>query len=378
MREEEDLKQRIISVIKEYDNQGIHRTGTEVDNQSAHWFANKIKKIGPEPRLEEFSLNRIDIIEAYIDIGAEKVNGVPLFDCTYPKEEIIGKLGSLKEKNIIGFTRVKNVKSQDLEKKRKDSSNVGIVVATQGLTPGLSLINAESFTKPFGPPTLQVSSENWTFLSSKIGTEVHLNIKVNSTPAIAYNVNARIEGKDPKLKPLVVMTPRSGWWNCASERAGGIAIFLEMMRTFTQSKPNRTVIFLANSGHELGHLGLNSYLANNSSLIKDASSWIHLGANLAENQLGLLAQSSDSDIESLGLKSLAKYDLFPSMKISQGTRPFGEAQNVFDGEGRFFSVIGTRNPLFHHPDDRWPDAINVNSTLQITKAMLHLASHLGN
>jgi hypothetical protein len=90
MREEEDLKQRIISVIKEYDNQGIHRTGTEVDNQSAHWFANKIKKIGPEPRLEEFSLNRIDIIEAYIDIGAEKVNGVPLFDCTYPKEEIIG------------------------------------------------------------------------------------------------------------------------------------------------------------------------------------------------------------------------------------------------------------------------------------------------
>lgn len=377
MREEEDLKQRIISVIKEYDNQGIHRTGTEVDNQSAHWFANKIKKFGPEPRLEEFSLNRIDIIEAYIDIGAEKVNGVPLFDCTYPKEEIIGKLGSLKEKNIIGFTRVKNVKSQDLEKKRKNSSNVGIVVATQGLTPGLSLINAESFTKPFGPPTLQVSSENWTFLSSKIGTEVHLNIKVNSTPAIAYNVSARIEGKDPKLKPLVVMTPRSGWWNCASERAGGIAIFLEMIRTFTQSKPNRTVIFLANSGHELGHLGLNSYLANNSSLIKDASSWIHLGANLAENQLGLLAQSSDSDIESLGLKSLAKFDLFPSVKISQGTRPLGEAKNIFDGEGRFFSVIGTRNPLFHHPDDRWPNAINVNSTLQITKAMLRLASHLG-
>ncbi|MHA1477605.1 MAG: hypothetical protein ACTSPU_05335 [Promethearchaeota archaeon] len=40
MGEQEDLKQRIATTIKEYDNQGIHRTGTEVDKQSAHTVYN--------------------------------------------------------------------------------------------------------------------------------------------------------------------------------------------------------------------------------------------------------------------------------------------------------------------------------------------------
>ncbi len=274
MHEQEDLQQRITTIIKEYDNQGIHRTGTEVDKQNAHWLASKIKKIGLNPYLDEFSLNRVDIAEGSIEVGAEKIAGVPLFDCTYPEEElIVGNLGSLRKKNIIGITRVDNVKPKDLENQRKNNLNIGIIVATQGLTPGLSLINASNFTKPFGPPTLQISSEYWSLLSSKIGTEIILKIKVNHLPSTAYNVITRIEGKDPKLNPLVIMTPRSGWWNCASERAGGIAIMLEMMHTFTMLKPNRNIIFLANSGHELGHLGLDHYLEKNTSLIKEASSW---------------------------------------------------------------------------------------------------------
>ncbi|NVM16961.1 MAG: M28 family peptidase [Candidatus Lokiarchaeota archaeon] len=388
MYEQEDLKQRIATIIKEYDNQGIHRTGTEVDNQSAHWLANKIKKIGQDPHLDKFSLNRIDIVEASVEIGEEKIVGVPLFDCIYPEEElIVGNLGSLRKNNIVGITRVDNVKPQDLENQRKNNSNIGIIVATQGLTSGLSLINAEHFTKPFGPPTLQISSEYWSFLSSKIGTEVSLRIKINRTPSKAYNVITRIEGKDPMLTPLVVMTPRSGWWNCASERAGGIAIMLEMMRTFVTVKPKRNLIFLANSGHELGHLGLNHYLENNTNLIKGASSWIHLGANLAEIvhngsntavQPKIRAQFSDSEIEALGLKSLAKHSIVPSTNISQGTRPLGEAKNIFDGGGRYFSVIGIKNPFFHHPDDRWPGAVDINSSLRITKALMHLGLKLAN
>lgn len=386
LSEQEDLKQRIITTIKEYDNQGIHRTGTQVDTQSAQWLASEIKKIGLEPYLDEFSLNRINIEEASVEVETQKIQGVPLFDCTYPKEEIIvGNLGNINEKNVIGITRVDNVKPQNLEKQRKNNPNVGTIVATQGLTPGLSLINAENFIKPFGPPTLQISSEYWPFLSSKIGTEVTLRIKVNRNPTKAYNVITRLKGKDSRLAPLVIMTPRSGWWNCASERAGGIAILLEMMRVFYNAKPTRDVLFLANSGHELGHLGLDHYLEKNSSMIKEASSWIHLGANIAASAQNsrnnsvkpkILTQSSDAKIETLGLDSLAKYAIIPNLNISQGNRPLGEAKNIFDGGGQYFSIIGMANPLFHHPDDRWPGAIDVNNTVRITKALILLASQL--
>ena len=57
-------KERINKTIKEYSNQGIHRTGTEVDNESAQWFVNKIKNLGLKPELEGFQLNRIEVDEA--------------------------------------------------------------------------------------------------------------------------------------------------------------------------------------------------------------------------------------------------------------------------------------------------------------------------
>ena len=104
MHEQEDLKRRIATIIKEYDKQGIHRTGTGVDKQSAHWLAGEIKKIGLEPHLDEFSLNCIDIKESSVEIESQKIVGVPLFDCSYPKEGlIVGPLGNIKESPPCSF-----------------------------------------------------------------------------------------------------------------------------------------------------------------------------------------------------------------------------------------------------------------------------------
>jgi hypothetical protein len=47
----ENIKIRIAKIIKEYDNQGFHRTGTEVDLKNAYWLLNEIKKIGLNPHL---------------------------------------------------------------------------------------------------------------------------------------------------------------------------------------------------------------------------------------------------------------------------------------------------------------------------------------
>ncbi len=56
------------------------------------------------------------------------------------------------------------------------------------------------------------------------------------------------------------MTPRSGWWQCASERGGGIAVWVEILAAVAAAKPARTVNFVASTGHELGHYGLTHYL----------------------------------------------------------------------------------------------------------------------
>src|SRR5207248_11419631 len=65
---------------------------------------------------------------------------------------------------------------------------------------------------------------------------------VKRMPASADNVTAAIAGRtDASLPPLVVMTPRSGWYRCASERGGGIAVWLEMMRALQRSPLKRPV-----------------------------------------------------------------------------------------------------------------------------------------
>jgi hypothetical protein len=53
-------EQRVAAVIRAYDAQGNHRTGTEVDNAPAEWLANQVRELGAEPALEPFTCNRVD------------------------------------------------------------------------------------------------------------------------------------------------------------------------------------------------------------------------------------------------------------------------------------------------------------------------------
>jgi len=386
--ESKELKKRLSEIIKEYDNQGIHRTGTKVDLNSARWLEKRIKRIGLVPYLDEFSLDRLDIEEASLNIDKEKIEGVPLFDCTFPDNKIIkGKLGFLKEINTIGIARTNNDKISNLAEYRRSNRHIGLVFITQGLSFGLSLINAENFKKPFGPPTLQISNTYWSWIKSSFGKEATLIFKTKLTPTKAFNVKSRIKGRNSDLAPLVVMTPRSGWWNCASERGGGIAILLEMMRNFSNNPPARDVIFLANSGHELGHLGLSHFLTKNHNLIKNASCWIHLGANISAKSQKfntntpspiITIQTSDREIEILALNSMQLEEITPGWKISGGKRPYGEVRNIFDGTGRYFSILGIFNPFFHHPEDRWPHTVDINKTVKLAQVLIDIAEQLAN
>ena len=50
-------------------------------------------------------------------------------------------------------------------------------------------------------------------------------------------------------------------------------------------------------------------------------------------------------------------------------------RNIYDGGGQYISLLGS-NSLFHHPDDRWPEAVDLEQTLKVTKAMLEVATQL--
>jgi hypothetical protein len=75
-----DPQSRIAQIIRAYEEQGIHRTGTKVDQVSGDWLATEIRKSGLTPAREVFKVSRIDPVTASLSIDGHRIEGVPLFD----------------------------------------------------------------------------------------------------------------------------------------------------------------------------------------------------------------------------------------------------------------------------------------------------------
>jgi len=358
------VRQRIGAVIRAYENQGFHRTGTDVDRISGDWLANEVRRIGVEPALEEFSLSRVDPVSASLVVDDRKIDGLPLFDGNFTSPAgIAGTLGSLQSDASIGLAEIppNGAESGVVGDARRQNRHQAIVVVTRGARPGFCPSNADSFLRPFGPPVLQVASEEAHFLAgcARQGATVRLTAHVERTPAQAFNVVVVVSGSNKGLAPLVVMTPRSGWWNCASERGGGLACWLEIMRAIHDAKPARDVLFVASSGHELGHLGLDAFAERRPGLMSAAKAWIHLGANIgAARGPGNNLQASDDEMESMIAEAMIKAGLRIDRRLPRGAMPRGEAANVHRGGGRYISIIGN-NDLFHNTTDRGADVVDL-------------------
>lgn len=380
----EKTKERIAGIISEYDQQGLHRTGTDADTRTANWLIDRFRIMGFDADLETFQLDRIDVKKACLVVGDKRVDGVPLFDCAEYTGEAgvtgrLGKLGDPKAEIGVWLTPpVEHLKeARALEAGRAKAGHKAIVSITLTYNEGLFLLNAKDFKKPMGPPVLQISSVDCAWLSSELESAAEATVicyveKVNTRSG---NVGVRMKGKKPELPPLVVMTPRSGWWQCASERGGGIAAMLEIARSFSLRKPERDVIITANSGHELGHLGMDAFLTRQPGLINQAHAWIHLGANFAARDDTFRLAVSDEPIRAQALACFEHFGLPPDEVIPVGREPFGEAKEVFRKGGRYVS-IGGDSSLFHSPEDRWPQAVDLEKTTAAVQALCRLVDQL--
>lgn len=376
-----ETQQRIARYIREFEDQGFHRTGTAVDRQSGEWLMEQVRAAGLDPARETFSLSRVDPVTATVSAAGRTIQGLPLFDASFTLAAgVRGRLGALASDAEIGLAEAapNTAEAGALGEARHAGRHRAIVLLTRGRRPGLCPNNAESFLHPFGPPVLQVSSEDKSWLDelARASTEVVVIAQATRTPADAFNVTAAIRGSSPSLPPLVIMTPRSGWWTCASERGGGIASWLELMRSLRETKPARDVLFVASSGHELGQRGIEVFVERRPDLVRRSRAWIHFGANIgAAQEPGINIQASDDEMETRLAAPMTAAGLHIDRRVPRGTVPGGEAGVVHRGGGRYLSIIG-RNALFHNPADRGPDAVDTVMIARIAATFTSIARDL--
>ena len=372
--------ERISRMVREYDGQGWHRTGSDVDRQSAEWLADLVRGCGLEPTLQPVQLERVEPRAAYVEIDGRRVEGLPVFDGGFTGPEgVVGRLGPLGSDAEVGLARVEIMGASDSTRRaRRTGPHRGVLEVTVGGEPGLAPSNAPDFLVPSGPPAVQVGSDAWDWLSDHagLGSEARVVAQVERVPATAYNVVAETKGRNDGLAPLAVMTPRSGWWACAAERAGGIACWLEVLGRLGEANAMRSAIFVATTGHELGHLGQETFLSSRPGLATDALAWIHLGASIgAALEPRLLTYTSDDEMERLVLGAMSGAGAMTPPVAPRDRAPGGESRNIAERGGRYLSIAGG-NATFHLEADRWPSAVDVPSLASYARAVAQVAETL--
>ena len=378
----------IAADIQGWDAIGSHRTGSGGDERTAAWLSAQVPATGATPRRESFVLQRWLPGEWKLTVGEHSVEGVPLFDGDVTnaagiRAPLAPLVAGAPTKPSIGLGAIGTDAGTDANQafaQARASGRWAALVALAKMNanaPGLALQNADRFTNPVGPPVLQVATEHesWLSAAAQKGLPVHLVVHVCPEAATGWNVTACVAGKGPHAAPLVVVTPKSSWWVSTAERGGGIAAWLALLRHFHRQPPPRPVLFVATSGHELGHLGLDYWLKTNRSLATSAHAWLHLGANFAARGSRARLQAADATLGALARSALADAGVPAADETPIGQTPGGEARNIHALGGRYVSLLGT-NPWFHHPDDRWPTTIDLARTERFVRALTAIATQL--
>jgi hypothetical protein len=374
------IVQRASETIRTYSAEGFHRTAIAVDRASADALLARARSTGATASLEPFDLSRVDPIEAFVQVAGRHIDGLPMFDGPFTGDGgVSGRLGPLGGDQPIAWTRIPPNGEVALRKMRQGSPHRAIVAVTMGGKPGLCPVNAGWFNEPFGPPVVQVSSESLAAFEalSLSAAEVRVVSRATRQTVQAFNVVSEIRGTDATLPPVCVMTPRSGWHANASERGGGLACWLEIMRAVVAARGcARTVKFVASSGHELGHLGLHDYLHRNPTLARGSLAWVHLGANIGTSTGDTGMTPSDARLRDAALHAFAPHGL-ETIRQSSAAQVGGEAATIKEQDGHFISFIGV-NAWFHNPLDLWPDAVDIQAVARFARAVSDLTLNLAN
>ena len=365
------MQHRLEARFRAYDRLGTLRAATADDMPAARWLAAE----AGESQLMRVAIERLVVHRAELAWDGGRIEGLPLFDggLTGPAG-VEGRLGA-----EILFTEMHPgaaaLKQMPFERQRRESAAKAMIVALRTEPDGLAPLNAPNFRAPFGPPVLQVAGREAARIAALAGAAMRVTLDATRSPGESANVLAELPGG--AAPPLVVMTPRTSWWNSLGERAGGVLAWLEALEVLRGQSLARPAHFAATCGHELGHIGLNAWLESAPGLVQRAALFLHLGANLGAAGGGVLTIRSNVEGLAARMQDTLLAAGYPPAEIAlaPGDTANGEAHDILVRGGRFLSLIGS-NPRFHDPDDRWPQGVDLPRATALCGAVAHIVTEL--
>lgn len=357
-------------LIGEYAALGIHRTGWPADDAASAWIVDWLGRHGVAASAAPFVFPKVECRAAYVEAGGARIEGLPLYDggATGPvgvAGPLVGGAGG-----VALLTRPGPADWQALLEPGAGGSALAAIAVTGDPEGHVKVRNAERILSPYSLPVLQVAQRDAAPLARAAGAEVRLVIDRDVVAARATNVVADLPA--PGGDGLVVlMTPKSGWFACAAERGGGIAITMALAAGLAATPSRRRhVRVLFTSGHELGHRGLLQYLEQEPGLRDRAAFWIHLGSSIgARFPDGWRLFSREQRWREWFPGVLARHGAGPVALTGVDVLPGGESREVVD---RPFVSLAGHHAYFHSPRDVPDVAVDAASVARFGAAFAEL------
>ncbi|RAK53985.1 hypothetical protein DJ017_05340 [Phenylobacterium soli] len=354
--------------VKAYAALGEHRTGTAGDQACTAWLERALKREGYAVERQGFDYPVFDLEAATVTVDGASVPAFPLW--TPAAGQASARITAEPARGAIAVLRFPFGTGHALEVSQAWRKPVeaaiaagasGVVAVTENPLGELVAFNCAPKQPAWPVPVVAVAARSAALLAT--GSEGRISIAGAMRQGRAENLVARRPGTG---KPLIVSTPKSGWFECAGERGSGIAIWLGLARRLAAT--DRNLVFMAASGHEFDGYGGHLFAEHLAPGPAEARGWVHIGANVASYDFALadgritrldhpqvsrLAAASEALLP-VARKAFAgqlKYEA--PIDIDKERAPGEIAEYQRRGYAPLFSLVGSH--VLHHTRRDLPD-----------------------
>jgi hypothetical protein len=279
-----------------YARLGYHRLGAPGDRATSSWIANRLQALRYETRVQEYQLRQYVLEEAALELAGESVE---LFHQWWPPEEAAaidlvarlalpddvaelgGRIAVITEPRRFessGFARLPAAILQQVDALDTKGAAAVILVARSAAP---RAFNVGQKQPVFPIPLLVAGASDRQRLVDAAAQGAQASLRVRGRYQDVRSGNVFGYWKRGTGKTIVISTPLTGWFQCAGERGPGVALWLGLAAWVSRNEVDASFLFLAPTGHEIEHHGLDLWLEEFAPAPEATRVWIHLGANIA-------------------------------------------------------------------------------------------------
>jgi hypothetical protein len=280
--------QALFADVAAYAAQGDHLTGYPGADRAARWLEKRLGRLGYAVHRQTFDLRQYRGARAALAADGKPIAAALQWwppDAAAPVTRV-GRIRRGPGSFVILPVKVGDqsylgpaVEAQIRAAIADGAAAVLLQTETALGADGPFLFNVRPQSEPWPVPVLAIGARDGARLQAS-GAEVRLTFAGRLETIAAANIVARLDrpGTDTAV---VISTPYTGWGPCGGERGPGIAMFLALAE-WARSKVPHDVILVATAGHEVGHSGMERFLASTDAPGPEATAlWLHLGASIA-------------------------------------------------------------------------------------------------